>query len=254
MRFTFLGTGTSGGVPALGCHCAVCESTDPHDKRLRTAGLLETEDTRILIDCGPDIRQQLMPMEFNQIDGVLLTHVHYDHVAGIDDLRPFCVYGPIGIYADQHTGDRLHQSMPYCFGDHLYPGVPLLDLKTIEPHHPIMVGHVEVMPIQVMHALLPILGFRIGKMAYITDMRTINDTELPYLEGVETLVVNALRFKPLHYSHMTVDEAIAFSRKIGVRHTYLVHMSHDVGLHKVVNNEILPEGFEWAYDGLQIDV
>ncbi len=253
MRVTLLGTGTSGGVPSIGCQCEVCRSTDPHDKRLRCSALLETETTRVLIDCGPDFRQQVLALPFQRFDGILLTHIHYDHVSGIDDLRPFCVFGDINIYANQGTVDGLKTTMPYCFTEHLYPGVPRLNLHVAQPHVPFTIGDIDIMPIEVMHHALPILGFRIGSFAYITDMKTINEGELPYLMGVKTMVVNALRFAPEHHSHQTVDEAIAFVRRVGAKHAYLIHPSHHIGLHKKVNAQ-LPQGIELAYDGQVIEV
>lgn len=233
----------------LGCQCAVCKSTDARDQRFRTAALLESEKSRILIDCGPDIRQQLMPLPFVPFDGVLLTHIHYDHVGGLDDLRGYCVFGDINVYADERTAEGLKTTMPYCFTEHLYPGVPKLNLHMITPHMPLHIGDVEVMPIQVMHGKLPILGYRFGKMAYITDMKTIDDAEMAYLQGVEVLVVNALRFDKPHHSHQLVDDAIAFAQRVGAKKTYLVHVTHEIGFHDDANSR-LPEGFEFPYDGL----
>lgn len=253
MTLTFLGTGTSGGVPALGCTCAVCRSNDPKDKRFRTAALLESGKTRILIDCGPDIRMQLLPLPFKPLDGVILTHIHYDHVGGIDDLRPFCVFGDINIYCNESTKQGLMQTMPYCFTKKLYPGVPKLNLHAERNHVPFKINDVEITPITVMHDKLPIFGYRIGKLTYITDMKTIAPEEMPYLKGTDTLVVNALRWKREHHSHMLVDEAIEFARKVGARRTYFVHMTHEVGFHEEANRR-LPEGFRFAYDGLKIEI
>ncbi|SFG20703.1 MBL fold metallo-hydrolase [Prevotella sp. KH2C16] len=253
MTLTFLGTGTSGGVPALGCQCEVCRSKNPKDKRLRSAALLESGNTRVLIDCGPDIRQQLMPLPFKPIDGVLVTHIHYDHVAGMDDLRPFCVFGDIHVYANKATEHGLRHTMPYCFTEELYPGVPRLELHVIAPHRSFAIGDLEIMPIQVMHDRLPILGFRVGNFAYITDMKTIGETEMPYLEGVDTLVLNALRWEREHHSHMLVGEAIEFARRVGAESTYFTHMTHEIGFHDDANRQ-LPVGFQFAYDGLKVNL
>lgn len=253
MRFTFLGTGTSGGVPSLGCSCEVCKSTNPRDKRMRSAALIETDSTRILIDSGPDIRMQLMPYPFQKLDGVLLTHIHYDHVAGIDDLRPFCVFGDIHVYANERTVKGLQQTMPYCFTSHLYPGVPKLDLHLIEARQSFHINEIEILPIEVMHGALPILAFRIGDFAYITDMKTISEESFNQLKGVKTLVVNALRWEKVHHSHMLVDDAITFSRRVGADHTYLTHLTHLIGFHDEANKR-LPEGIEFAYDGLQLTI
>lgn len=253
MRITLLGTGTSSGVPALGCHCEVCRSDDPRDKRMRSVAMLESGTTRMLIDCGPDIRMQLMPLPFEPFDAVLLTHIHYDHVGGIDDLRALCVFGDINIYADGNTVKGLKTTMPYCFTPHLYPGVPKLNLHTVKPHEPFRVGEIDVMPITVMHDKLPILGYRFGKLAYITDMKTMEEGEFSYLEGVETLVVNALRWEKEHHSHMLIDDAIKFARTVGAKRTYLTHLAHTAGLHAASANR-LPVDISFGYDGLVIDV
>jgi len=214
---------------------------------------VETESTRLLIDCGPDFRQQILPQLFRRIDGILITHSHYDHMGGMDDIRPYCQFGEINVYADPYARQSMLEMLPYCFAENRYPGVPAIGLHEILPHHPLRIGDIDVVPIEVMHGRLPILGFRIGPLAYITDMKTIKPSELPYLEGVETLVVNALRFDRPHHSHQLVDDAVAFARRVGAGRTLLIHMCHDIGLHEAVNKR-LPEGVELAYDGQQIDL
>ena len=251
MKLTFLGTGTSCGVPVIGCQCKVCQSTDPKDKRTRCSALVETESTRILIDCGPDFRQQILPQPFRKIDGILITHSHYDHMGGMDDIRPYCQFGAINVYADPIAKKGMLEMLPYCFAENRYPGVPAIGLHEIHPHEPLQIGDMEVMPIQVMHGKLPILGYRIGKLTYITDMKTIDDDELKYIEGTELLVVNALRFDKPHHSHQLMDDAIAFARRVGAKRTLIIHVCHDVGLHEEVNR-ILPEGIQLAYDGQEI--
>ena len=239
MKLTFLGTGTSCGVPVIGCQCKVCQSADAKDKRTRCSALVETESTRILIDCGPDFRQ------------LLITHSHYDHMGGMDDIRPYCQFGAINVYADNIARQSMLEMLPYCFAENRYPGVPAIGLHEIQPHQPLQIGDMEVMPIQVMHGKLPILGYRIGKLTYITDMKTIDDSELQYIEGTELLVVNALRFDKPHHSHQLMDDAIAFARRVGAKNTLIIHVCHDVGLHEEVNR-ILPEGIQLAYDGQEI--
>lgn len=253
---TFLGTGTSTGVPVLGCKCKVCQSTDPRDHRFRTAALVESDNTRLLIDAGPDIRQQLMPVEYRQINGVLLTHDHYDHVGGLDDLRPYCWIADVDVYADQHTAATLMRNMPYSFPGSkgsMYPGVPKFNLHTIEPHQPLHIGDFKILPFTVMHDKLPILGYRIGEnLTYITDMKTIPESEVPLLRGTRTLVINALRWQKPHHSHQLVTDAIAFAHRIGARHTYLVHVTHDIGLYDEAQAR-LPHDVTLAYDGMKIN-
>ena len=252
MKVTFLGTGTSCGVPVIGCQCSVCQSSDPKDKRLRCSILVETEQTRLLVDCGPDFRQQILPQPFRRIDGILITHAHYDHMGGMDDIRPYCQFGEINVYADRLAREAMLQMLPYCFAEHRYPGVPAIQLHEIHPHEAFRIGDLEIVPFQVMHHDLPILGYRIGSLAYITDMKTIAPEELPYIEGCDTLVVNALRQKP-HHSHQTLDEAVAFAKRVGARQTWLIHSSHDIGRHAEVNAS-LPANIQMAYDGQVIEI
>jgi phosphoribosyl 1,2-cyclic phosphate phosphodiesterase len=253
MKVRLLGTGTSGGVPSLGCGCDVCKSLNPHDKRLRCAALLETNTTRVLIDCGPDIRQQLLNVPFKKIDGVLLTHIHYDHAGGIDDLRPFGAFGDIEIYCNEATANGLIHNMPYCFGRHLYPGVPKLKLNIINPHEQFNIGDLNILPIEVMHDKVPILGFRIGQFAYITDMKSIDDQNKALVNDVNVLVVNALRWSKPHHSHMLIDDAIKFANEVGAKHTFLIHMSHKIGLHDDANSR-LPNNVRLAFDGLEFTI
>ena len=252
MRLTFLGTGTSCGVPTIGCDCRVCRSENPKDKRLRCSALVETGQTRLLIDCGPDFRQQMMAQPFRRIDGILITHAHYDHMGGMDDVRPYCQFGEINVYADPIARKGLLEMLPYCFAENRYPGVPAIQLHEVHKHEPFTIGDISIMPIEVMHGRLPILGYRMGPLTYITDMKTIADGELEYIKGTEVLVVNALRQEP-HHSHQTVAEAVSFARRVGARRTLLIHSSHHIGLHDEVNAS-LPSDIQLAYDGQVVEV
>lgn len=259
MKLTILGSGTSGGVPQMGCRCATCMSRDPRDHRLRTSALVQHEGTSILIDCGPDFREQMIALrEFPHIDAIFITHEHFDHVGGIDDIRPGILFGQLNIYAEDNVAHDLMERIPYCFTppEVRYPGVPDITLCHIEPHCPIHVGALVVTPIRVMHGSMPIVGFVIksikgtdaGTLTYITDMKSMPESEWEYIKGTDTLVVNALHYRS-HPTHQTVDDAIRFARRVGARQTFFIHMSHFVLPHAEAE-KCLPEGMHFAYDGM----
>ena len=252
LEIEFLGTGTSTGVPQIRCGCAVCQSSDPHDKRLRCSAIVRYKGLNLLMDCGPDFRQQMFTASNNDLDALLVTHIHYDHVGGIDDLRAYCQDGDFPIYARQDVIDDLHARLPYCFAEHLYMGVPRLAVTPIVEHVPFSMGEVEILPLPVMHYKLPILGFKIGPLAYITDCKTMDGRVVEQLRHVPLLVINALRQKE-HLSHMSLSETLAVVERIAPERTLLIHMSHDMGLHAKVN-EMLPAGVELAYDGMIVQV
>ncbi|MFA6870762.1 MAG: MBL fold metallo-hydrolase [Bacteroidaceae bacterium] len=252
MRITILGSGTSTGVPEVGCACDVCQSTDKRDKRFRTSAWIEVEDKRLLIDCGPDFRMQMLNRPFKKLDAVLITHEHYDHVGGLDDLRPFCRMGDIPICGDQQTLYQLKRRMDYCFTEPRYPGIPTFILNSVTSMLPFTIADVEVLPFTVMHGKRPILGFRIGKLAYITDMLTLPDASLAVLDGVECLVMNALRHTP-HPTHQSLSQALHVVEKIAPKETYLIHLNHQMGKHAIVDPS-LPPHIHLAYDGLVIDL
>lgn len=255
-KLTFLGTGTSTGVPQIGCDCDVCRSRDPRDNRLRCSALLTLDDGRgLLIDCGPDFRAQALSRHIPDISALLLTHVHYDHVGGIDDLRPYTYRRlPEGlpVYCRRDVAAALRAQMPYAFVENEFLGVPRLELHEIAEGEPFQLLGLDIEPLAVNHFQLPILGFRIGRFAYVTDCKTMPDSTLRRLEGVDTLVINALRRKP-HVSHMNLEQALDVIHMARPREAYLTHLSHDMGLHAAVEPE-LPQGVRIAYDGLTINV
>ncbi len=253
MKLTFLGTGTSTGVPELGCKCEVCTSSDPRDVRLRCSALLQSDTTSILIDCGPDFRAQMLRADVAHLDALILTHKHYDHTAGIDDLRPYALQRTFPIYANDDTAQQVRSMFPYCFGKVKYPGVPNIEIHSIEDMQPFVIGDVEVEPIRVYHSALPIVAYRFGKLAYVTDMSRIEPSELEKLKGVEVLVINALRYSKPHRSHQTVLEALRVVDYLAPRETYFTHMMHHIGLHAKIE-KCLPKNVHFAYDGLVVEI
>ena len=253
MRLTFLGTGTSQGVPVIACGCAVCQSQDKRDRHLRTSALVETDEGKnILIDIGPDFREQMLREKVNHLDSILITHAHRDHVGGLDDIRSFnyVQHCKMEIFCNREARTAIERDYHYIFAYHEFPGLPEANLHEVSGDEPFEAAGVEVMPVKAMHKDLPILGYRIGKLGYITDANHIEPRELDKLRGVDVLVVNALR-KTKHFSHFCLPESLAVIERCHPHEAYLTHMSHEMGFHAVTDNE-LPPHVHLAYDNLTI--
>jgi phosphoribosyl 1,2-cyclic phosphate phosphodiesterase len=255
ISITFLGTGTSSGVPVLTCTCEVCRSVDFRDKRLRSSVLIQSENTNIVIDTGPDFRQQMLNAGGVRIDAVVYTHEHKDHTAGLDDIRPYnYLRGTrehVPLYGRAHVLEQIKREFGYIFEENPYPGVPLVKTYTIE-NSSFKIGDLSLTPIEVLHYKLPVFGFRIGDFTYITDANFISETEKEKIKGSKVLVLNALQRTP-HISHFTLDQAVALAQELGAEKTYFTHISHKLGLHHEVEKE-LPSGIHLAFDGLNLQV
>lgn len=252
MKITFLGTGTSQGVPLIGCQCAICRSSDPRDKRLRTSVLIESDTTTVVIDSGPDFRYQLLRADVRKLDALVFTHSHKDHMAGMDDIRAFnYLQGkPVDVYATEFTQSVLRKEFEYVFQNSDYPGIPQLNLHTIQNGTGFSIGDIHFTPIQVMHYKMPVLGFRIKDLTYITDANFIAEEEKQKIRGSQHLILNALR-RETHISHFTLQQAIDLSQELAPQHTWFTHISHQLGRHAEVETE-LPVGIKLAYDTLSI--
>ena len=253
IQLEFLGTGTSGGVPLIGCSCPVCTSLDARNHRLRSSVIIRYGTHAVVIDCGPDFRQQMLRSGQAQLDAVVLTHEHMDHVAGLDEVRPlnYQQKTDMAIYCTERVANRLKQQFSYAFGEDKYPGAPGLHLVEIAPNKPFIIGGMEWMPILAMHGTWPVLGYRIGDVVYLTDVSAMTAVEMDKIRGAQILVVNALRHQP-HVSHFSLLEAQEFARKTGVPHTYFTHISHQMGDHAATQSG-LPTGMYLAYDGLHLE-
>ena len=252
LKITFLGTGTSSGVPMIGCDCGVCTSSDKKDNRLRSSILVQSPTTALVVDTGPDFRYQMLRQEVKKLDAVVFTHPHKDHMAGLDDVKAFNFHHKkeMNIYADSLTEEALRRDFYYAFTDTKYPGIPELNLNTITME-PFVIGDIPVTPILVWHLKMPVLGFRFGKFTYITDANRIDEVEKEKIRGSEVLVLNALR-KQKHISHFTLGEAIDIVQELQIPAAYFTHISHQLGRHADIEAE-LPAGIQLAYDRLQLD-
>ncbi len=253
LRVRFLGTGTSVGVPLIGCQCEVCQSKDKKDKRLRTSVLIEHEGKSLVIDTGPDFRQQMLRENVMHLDAVLYTHEHRDHIAGMDELRSFnfITKQPVDVYAEKNVQKTLNASFPYAFGANQYPGSPKINIHTISEKD-FYIDDIRVTPVRAMHYKLPILGFRIDNFTYITDANYISGEEKEKIKGSRVIVLNALRQKP-HISHFSLDEALGLIREFAPEKAYFIHMSHKIGLHKEIEKK-LPPNIHLAHDGLSLNI
>ncbi len=251
LLITFLGTGTSSGVPMIGCGCEVCSSSNKKDKRLRSSILVQSNTTSVVVDTTPDFRYQMLRAAVKKLDAVLFTHPHKDHVAGLDDIRAFNFFQhkPMEVFANSLTEEAIKREFAYAFSDKKYPGVPDINLNTINGT-PFYIGDIPVIPIEVWHHKMPVLGFRFGKFTYITDANKIEKEEKQKIRGSEVMVLNALRNEK-HISHYTLDEAVAEVQHIEVSQSYFTHISHQLGRHEDVN-AILPAGIELAWDGMEL--
>jgi phosphoribosyl 1,2-cyclic phosphate phosphodiesterase len=251
LKITFLGTGTSTGVPMIACECEVCQSINQKDKRLRSSILVESAATTIVVDTGPDFREQMLRCNVKKLDAVLFTHPHKDHVAGLDDVKAynFFMKKPMTLYANSLTGEAIHRDFYYAFADTKYPGVPELELNTITLD-PFVIGDIPVTPVLTWHLKMPVLGFRFGKFTYITDANRVEDIEKEKIKGCDVLVLNALR-KQAHIAHFTLGQAIDLAQELNIPTAYFTHISHQLGLHSEIEAE-LPDGMHLAYDGLEL--
>ncbi len=252
-KITILGSGTSSGVPMIACKCEVCTSQNPKDKRLRSAVLVQTKNKNIVIDTGPDFRIQMLTADVTHLEDVLITHYHKDHLAGLDDVRAFNMINksPTTVYAEENVISVITIEYSYAFSDIKFTSLPQIELQTIDTE-PFFIDNIEIIPIRLMHHKLPILGYRIGNFAYLTDTNYIPESEFPKLKNLKVLVIDALRKKE-HISHFNLEQVIEVIEKIAPKKAYLTHISHQMGLHDVVNSE-LPDNIELAYDGLQFIV
>lgn len=253
MIVTFLGTGTSQGVPLIACRCSICTSSDRKDQRLRSAIMVSHQGRNIVIDSGPDFRQQMLREDIRILEAIVFTHEHKDHIAGLDDVRAFNFINNwrAQVYCTEQVGEALKREFAYAFTDKKYPGVPEIDLNLIDDQ-PFELAGLTFRPIRVFHLHLPVFGYRIGNFAYITDANVIPDDEFEKLVGLDVLVLNALR-REKHPSHFTLEEAVELAKRIGARQTFFTHISHQLGLHEEVSAE-LPQGMALAFDGLKLEI